>query len=61
MKTGLNPEALAYDLYRQKELEDMGYVVYRIWSTNWFQDKETEMSKLLEFINHSELKSKNIS
>ena len=54
-------EAFAYDLYRQKELEDMGYVVYRIWSTNWFQDKETEMSKLLEFINHSELKSKNIS
>ncbi len=43
-------EAYAYDMYRQKELENMGFIVYRIWSTNWFQDKESEMQKLKRFI-----------
>ncbi|MHA1584230.1 MAG: AAA domain-containing protein [Promethearchaeota archaeon] len=43
-------EAYAHDMYRQKELENMGFTVYRIWSTNWFQNKEKEMEKLLKFI-----------
>lgn len=43
-------EAHAHDIYRQKELENMGFIVYRIWSTNWFQDKENEMQKFLHFI-----------
>lgn len=43
-------EAYAYDMYRQKELENMGFIVYRIWSTNWFQDKEVEMQKLKRFV-----------
>jgi superfamily I DNA and/or RNA helicase/very-short-patch-repair endonuclease len=43
-------EAYAYDMFRQKELENMGYVVYRIWSTNWFQDKESEMQKLKKYV-----------
>jgi superfamily I DNA and/or RNA helicase/very-short-patch-repair endonuclease len=43
-------EAHAHDIYRQKELEKMGFIVYRIWSTNWFQDKVNEMQKLLAFI-----------
>lgn len=43
-------EAYAYDVYRQKELENMGLKVYRIWSTNWFQDKEKEISKFLRYI-----------
>jgi len=43
-------EAYAYDMYRQKELENMGFIVYRIWSTNWFQDKEIEMQKLKRFV-----------
>ncbi|MFA6896870.1 MAG: AAA domain-containing protein [Patescibacteria group bacterium] len=43
-------EAYAYDMYRQKELENMGFIVYRIWSTNWFQDKEGEIKKLLRFV-----------
>lgn len=42
-------EAHAHDIYRQKELENMGFIVYRIWSTNWFQDKETEMQKFIHF------------
>ena len=43
-------EAHAYDIYRQKELENLGFSVYRIWSTNWFQDKETEIRKFLSFV-----------
>lgn len=43
-------EAYAYDMYRQKELENMGFIVYRIWSTNWFQNKESEMQKLKKFV-----------
>jgi superfamily I DNA and/or RNA helicase/very-short-patch-repair endonuclease len=43
-------EAYAYDMYRQKELENMGFVVYRIWSTNWFQDQNNEMLKLKRFL-----------
>ncbi len=43
-------EAYAYDMYRQKELENMGFIVYRIWSTNWFKDKESEMQKLKRFV-----------
>ena len=42
-------EAHAHDMYRQKELENIGFIVYRIWSTNWFQDKESEIKKFLRF------------
>lgn len=47
-------EAHAHDLYRQKELENMGYIVYRIWSTNWFQNKEKEMKQFLLFLENFE-------
>jgi very-short-patch-repair endonuclease len=47
-------EAYAYDIYRQKQLEDMWYVVYRIWSTNWFQDKDIEIRKFLDFVEQFE-------
>ena len=43
-------EAHAYDLYRQKELENLGYIVYRMWSTDWFQRPEIEMKKFLNFV-----------
>lgn len=43
-------EAHAHDMYRQKELENMGFIIYRIWSTNWFQDKEREIQKFLQFV-----------
>lgn len=43
-------EAYAHDMFRQKELENMGFIVYRIWSTNWFRDKDREMKKFLQFI-----------
>ena len=42
-------EAYKHDMYRQKELEEQGLVFYRIWSTNWFRDKESEIKRFLDF------------
>ena len=42
-------EAYKHDMYRQKELEKLGYVFHRIWSTNWFRDKEGELKRFLDF------------
>ena len=44
-------EAHAHDMFRQKELENLGYIFHRIWSTNWFQNKEWEMKKFIRFYN----------
>lgn len=43
-------EAYAYDLYRQNQLENFGFKVYRIWSTNWWENPEKEIQKLLTFV-----------
>lgn len=43
-------EAYAYDIYRQKQLEERGFRFYRIWSTNWWVDPITEINNLVEFI-----------
>jgi len=42
-------EAYAHDMYRQKELEDLGFTFYRIWSTNWWQDYGREIEKLKKY------------
>ena len=44
------PQAYAADMNRQKQIEQFGFVFYRIWSTNWFEDKDGEISKLQNFI-----------
>ena len=31
---------------RQSVLEDMGWKIYRIWSTDWFQNPQAELKKL---------------
>jgi very-short-patch-repair endonuclease len=38
------------DRLRQAVLEDMGWVIYRIWSTDWIKDTVTEGQKLTEAI-----------
>ena len=38
------------DRLRQTILEDMGWVVYRIWSTDWIKDQRTEEQKLVAAI-----------
>jgi len=46
-------EAYSWDMYRQKQLENFGFKFYRIWSTNWWNNTEYEIKKLVEFINHN--------
>ena len=38
------------DRLRQAVLEDMGWIIYRIWSTDWIKDPITEGQKLVEAI-----------
>ena len=35
------------DRLRQTVLEDMGWTIYRIWSTDWIKDQRTEKQKLV--------------
>lgn len=43
-------EAYAWDMFRQKQIEQYGLKFYRIWSTNWFYSPEKELRKMIEFI-----------
>ncbi|TKC62148.1 hypothetical protein FBD94_07960 [Pedobacter hiemivivus] len=47
-------EAYLHDLYRQKILEQHGFVFHRIWSTNWWRNPQRELNKLLMFIKEVE-------
>lgn len=38
------------DRLRQTVLEDIGWIIYRIWSTDWIKDPITEGNKLLEAV-----------
>lgn len=38
------------DRLRQTILEDMGWTIYRIWSTDWIKDQKTEEQKLIAAI-----------
>lgn len=38
------------DRLRQTVLEDIGWTIYRIWSTDWIKDTKTEGGKLLEAV-----------
>ena len=39
------------DRLRQEVLENMGWTMERVWSTDWFRDPERELSRLVERIN----------
>lgn len=39
------------DRLRQTILEDMGWKIYRVWSTDWVKDPHTEREKLLHAVN----------
>lgn len=43
--------AYRYDIHRQKILERHGLSVYRIWSTNWWRNKEREIKLLKAYLN----------
>ena len=38
------------DRLRQAVLEDMGWTIYRIWSTDWIKDHKTEEEKLINVV-----------
>lgn len=38
------------DILRQSVLEDMGWKIYRIWSTDWFENPQRELNKLDKYI-----------
>jgi very-short-patch-repair endonuclease len=38
------------DKYRQSVLENLGWEIYRIWSTDWFENAEAETRKLVEHL-----------
>jgi very-short-patch-repair endonuclease len=44
------PAARAYDLWRQRILEERGWRIHRIWSTAWRQDPEAEIAKIEDMI-----------
>lgn len=48
-------EAYAWDMFRQKQLEQMGYVFHRIWSTNWWHHPEKELRKLVAVIEENDV------
>lgn len=44
-------QAYATDMHRQKWIgEKFGFDFYRIWSTNWFENKDRELTKLKQFL-----------
>lgn len=44
-------EAYAWDMFRQSQLENHGLVFYRIWSTNWWNNVDKEVEKIVHYIN----------
>jgi superfamily I DNA and/or RNA helicase/very-short-patch-repair endonuclease len=38
------------DVFRQKFLEDRGWVIHRIWSTNWWADKDREIARIRSLV-----------
>lgn len=41
------------DRLRQTVLEDMGWKIYRVWSTDWIKDRQTEGQRLLSAVNNA--------
>ncbi|MDP2363874.1 MAG: AAA domain-containing protein, partial [Ignavibacteria bacterium] len=47
-------EAYAWDMFRQKRLEENGFIFYRIWSAKWWDNTEKEVAELIKFINDND-------
>lgn len=54
-------EAYKHDIYRQKELEGMGFIFHRIWSTNWFRNKENEIRRFIDFYQSNAAQNQSLS
>ncbi|MBR6722488.1 DUF4011 domain-containing protein [bacterium] len=45
------------DRLRQQVLENLGWKIYRIWSTDWFKNPQREKAKLLKYIENIKIKN----
>ncbi|OFW07224.1 MAG: hypothetical protein A3H96_17025 [Acidobacteria bacterium RIFCSPLOWO2_02_FULL_67_36] len=41
------------DRLRQQVLEDRGWIIHRVWSTDWFKDRQGQIDRLLQLIQES--------
>lgn len=41
------------DRLRQQVLEDRGWIIHRVWSTDWFKDRQGQIERLMALINQS--------
>jgi very-short-patch-repair endonuclease len=53
-----SPEAYLHDMQRQRILEDHDFVFHRIWSTNWWRNRDKQIQLLVSFIKEVESSSK---
>jgi very-short-patch-repair endonuclease len=44
------------DRLRQRVLEDRGWIIHRVWSTDWFKDRQGQIDRLLKVIEASRLR-----
>lgn len=44
------------DRLRQQVLEERGWLIYRIWSTDWFKDRAGQVARILELIQQARVK-----
>ena len=42
------------DRLRQEVLEQLGWKIYRIWSTDWFKNPQKQLEKLVNYIDSLE-------
>jgi hypothetical protein len=41
------------DRLRQQVLEDRGWIIHRVWSTDWFKDRQGQIDRLIALIDES--------
>ena len=46
------------DRLRQQVLEDRGWIIHRVWSTDWFKDRAGQIDRLLRLIEESRTRAK---
>jgi very-short-patch-repair endonuclease len=46
------------DRLRQQVLEDRGWTIYRLWSTDWFKDRASQIERLLGLIESTRRKAR---
>ncbi|WP_324760580.1 AAA domain-containing protein [Sphingobacterium thalpophilum] len=56
-----SPEAYAWDCFRQEQLESYGFVFHRIWSLKWWDDADSELIRLLDFVRQQHGEERNLS